>query len=120
MSEPSSILGVTATGPRPDPTDIEVWPLDTPTDVVFVTEELAAVCPVTHQPDTYGATISYTGHFTLESKALKHYLWSFRDRPISAEGLAATIAADLSTVLGRGGLTLTACCAGDEPEEGTL
>jgi 7-cyano-7-deazaguanine reductase len=31
----------------------------------------------------------------VESKSLKHYLWSFRDRPVFAEALAAEIAGEI-------------------------
>lgn len=90
-------------------------------EVVFTTTELSANCPVTGQPDLYATTISYrpTGGLCLESKALKHYLWSFRDKGVFAEDLASQIAEDLHAVLNstvnveliqqvRGGLTLTA------------
>ncbi|MEV0324720.1 NADPH-dependent 7-cyano-7-deazaguanine reductase [Streptomyces sp. NPDC050658] len=88
--------------------------------VAYRTSELAALCPVTQQPDVYDATITYTPRGrSLESKAFKHYLWSFRDQGIYCETLAATIARDLSAVLNaavtvdlrqqvRGGLTLSA------------
>lgn len=89
-------------------------------EVVFTSTELTANCPVTGQPDLYSTTISYrpTGGLCLESKALKHYLWGFRDRGIFAEDLASRIAEDLHTTLNaavdveliqqvRGGLTLT-------------
>ncbi|MGW1071563.1 preQ(1) synthase [Streptomyces sp. NPDC002537] len=88
--------------------------------VAYRTTELSALCPVTGQPDIYDATISYQPDGrSLESKALKHYLWGFRDKGIYCETLAATLADDLATVLGtpvtvelrqqvRGGLTLSA------------
>ncbi len=89
-------------------------------EVVFTSTELSSNCPVTGQPDLYTATISYlpTGGLCLESKALKHYLWSFRDKGVFAEDLASQIAEDLHLTLKaavnvelvqqvRGGLTLT-------------
>jgi 7-cyano-7-deazaguanine reductase len=70
------------------------------THVSYTTKELTALCPVTGQPDQYELFIAYqaTGK-TVESKSLKLYLWSFRDRGIYAEDLAATIARDLAKVL---------------------
>lgn len=71
-------------------------------EVVYTTKELNALCPVTGQPDQYELKIAYTPDGrTLESKSLKLYLWSFRDRGIYAENLAATIARDLGTALSR-------------------
>jgi 7-cyano-7-deazaguanine reductase len=68
--------------------------------VVFSTTELSATCAVTGQPDLYEATLTYVPNGTsLESKALKHYLWSFRDEKIFAEDLAAKIATELSARL---------------------
>lgn len=113
-----SILGRTAAGPLVAD-QIEVWDLPARVLVTYETGELSALCPVTGQPDIYSASISYAADKTLESKGLKHYLWSFRDQGISAEVLAITIATDLSARLGedvsvdltqqvRGGLSLTA------------
>ncbi|MFG2525628.1 NADPH-dependent 7-cyano-7-deazaguanine reductase [Streptomyces sp. NPDC048527] len=89
-------------------------------EVVFTSMELSSNCPITGQPDLYTATISYspTGGLCLESKALKHYLWSFRDKGVFAEDLASQIAEDLHMTLNaavnveliqqvRGGLELT-------------
>lgn len=87
--------------------------------VTFETGELSALCPVTRQPDIYHAEISYVPNgASLESKALKHYLWGFRNEGIFAEDLAHRIASDLAVQLTcsvtvelrqqvRGGLTLT-------------
>ncbi|MER7487931.1 preQ(1) synthase [Streptomyces sp. NPDC126497] len=89
-------------------------------EVEFTTKEFQAVCPVTGQPDVYDLTIRFVPDGrSLESKSLKLYLWSFRDRGMYAEDIAATVARDLAAVLDRavqvravqrprGGLTLTA------------
>jgi len=70
------------------------------TRVEYTTKELNALCPVTGQPDQYELTIAYDPNGkTIESKSLKLYLWSFRDKGIFAENLAGTIAADLSKAL---------------------
>lgn len=66
------------------------------TRVRFTTDELASVCPVTEQPDLSHVVIEYTpDEFCIESKSLKLYLWSFRDRPVFAEALAAEIAGEV-------------------------
>jgi 7-cyano-7-deazaguanine reductase len=64
--------------------------------VRFVTEELASMCPVTSQPDLASLTIDYEpDRYCVESKSLKLYLWSFRDREVFAEALAAEIAHEI-------------------------
>jgi len=68
---------------------------DTDALVEFSTNELTAVCPITGQPDFYGLKLSYRpGTHLLESKAMKLYLWGFRDRGIFGEDLAATLLKD--------------------------
>jgi 7-cyano-7-deazaguanine reductase len=120
-----SMLGRVVAEPLQDPLKIEVVPVPLEVGVVeYYTSELSALCPVTGQPDQYEAVIRYEAKGgTLESKALKHYLWSFRDRGIFCETLAAEIAASLSDLLQgpvtvklrqqvRGGLTLSATAVG--------
>jgi len=69
---------------------------DTDTVVEFTTNELTATCPITDQPDFYELKLSYRPKESLiESKALKLYLWGFRDKGIFAEDLAATLLKDL-------------------------
>lgn len=64
--------------------------------VEFSTNELTAICPVTGQPDFYELKLSYRpGTRLLESKAMKLYLWGYRDRGIFAEDLAAILLQDL-------------------------
>ena len=64
--------------------------------VEFSTNELTAICPVTEQPDFYELKLSYRpGTRLLESKAMKLYLWGFRDKGMFAEDLAATLLEDL-------------------------
>lgn len=61
--------------------------------VRFTTDELASICPVTRQPDLSHVVIEYEPDgLCVESKSLKLYLWSFRDRPVFAEALAVAIA----------------------------
>ena len=62
----------------------------------FTTDELTPICPVTGQTDFYDLKLSYRPRAKLlESKAMKLYLWSFRDRGAFAEDLAATLLEDL-------------------------
>lgn len=118
----SSILGKTASGPI-SAEEIEVWELEGASNTTYYTEELSALCPVTHQPDIYSAEITYLAPVTFESKGMKHYLWGFRDQGISCEALAHKIATDLSHALNhpvtvtltqqvRGGLSLSASVTG--------
>lgn len=65
--------------------------------VEFSTDELTAFCPVTGQPDFYALRLSYRpAERLLESKALKLYLWGFRDKGAFAEELAAAMLDDLA------------------------
>lgn len=89
--------------------------------VTFETNELTAFCPITHQPDFYRVMIDFTpGDVCLESKSLKLYLMSFRERGMFAEALSAELCDALFERLAptfisvtvrqqpRGGLELTA------------
>lgn len=113
-----TLLGRTADGPI-EAHQIEQWGINPNViEVAYISEELQALCPVTKQPDVYSLRLSYVGPRTFESKGMKHYLWGFRDKPISAEDLASTIADDLTRAIGavvhvslmqnvRGGLQLS-------------
>ena len=80
---------------------------DTDATVEFSTDELTALCPVTRQPDFYDLKLSYRpGGRLLESKALKLYLWGFRERGIFAEDLAATLLKDLVAASGPAEMTV--------------
>jgi 7-cyano-7-deazaguanine reductase len=64
--------------------------------VEFSTNELTAICPITGQPDFYELKLGYRpGTRLLESKAMKLYLWGFRERGLFAEDMAATLLEDL-------------------------
>jgi 7-cyano-7-deazaguanine reductase len=91
--------------------------------VEMTSDELAAVCPVTGQPDLYVATIDYRPQqHCLESKSLKLYLVRFRNEPCFCEALAVTIRDDVAKALelpldrvkvtlrqkARGGISITA------------
>lgn len=78
---------------------VEVFPAPEHVSLVrFVTDELASMCPVTRQPDLSRVVIEYVPDaHCVESKSLKLYLWSFRDRAVFAEALAAEIAGEIMT-----------------------
>ena len=91
--------------------------------VEMQSDELAAVCPVTGQPDLYVATIEFWPQaLCLESKSLKLYLASFRNEGAFCEALAVRIRDDVAAALeltaekvrvtleqkARGGITITA------------
>jgi 7-cyano-7-deazaguanine reductase len=58
--------------------------------------EFTALCPLTGQPDFGTVSIEYSPRERcLESKALKYYLWSYRDEGAFCETLAAQIADDV-------------------------
>jgi 7-cyano-7-deazaguanine reductase len=63
--------------------------------------EFTCVCPKTGQPDFAKIFISYIpGDFLIESKALKLYLFSFRNIGIFHEFVVNKIADDLQKILG--------------------
>jgi 7-cyano-7-deazaguanine reductase len=66
--------------------------------VRFTTDEVTSMCPVTGQPDLSTVVIDYVpGAWCVESKSLKLYLWSFRDRAVFAEAFAVEIADEIMT-----------------------
>jgi len=99
--------------------------------VRFATDELASMCPVTRQPDLSRLVIDYRpDRRCIESKSLKLYLWSFRDRAVFAEALAAEIAAEVTATAAphwvrvtltqhpRGGITVEAVAESGSPGPG--
>ncbi len=73
---------------------LEFFAVDRPVRVTFRTAELQALCPAVAgvQPDIYEAEISYTARtHAVESKSLKLWLTSFRDRRIFAEHLVVLL-----------------------------
>ena len=89
-----TLLGSSARGPVDH---VESFPAPpTVTKVRFCTDEVTSLCPVTGQPDISTVVIEYEpDQLCIESKSLKLYLWSFRDRAVFAEALAAEIAAEV-------------------------
>jgi 7-cyano-7-deazaguanine reductase len=58
--------------------------------------EFTSICPKTGQPDFGRVIIEYEpGKRCIESRALKYYLWSYRNEGAFCESLAAQIAADV-------------------------
>ena len=69
------------------------------TRVRFTSDELTSLCPLTGQPDFNSVEIDYAPNLLcIESKSLKLYLWSFRDKGAFCEQLAADIAAEVHRV----------------------
>lgn len=97
--------GLPRTGPLPRPSNLseareylkgEAFPAPEVQTVTLTATEFTSVCPRTGQPDFGTVTIEYTpGERCLESKALKYYLWSFRNEGAFCEALAARIADDI-------------------------
>lgn len=92
-------------GPLPRPRDPrearevlrrEAFPAPRVDLVRLEAHEFTSICPRTGQPDFGRVIIEYEpGARCLESKALKYYLWSFRDEGAFCESLAAQIADDI-------------------------
>ncbi len=99
QQEDDRVLGRETRGPiGADDLDTVPWTHgDSDAVVEFTTNELTATCPITGQPDFYELKLSYRPKGSLiESKALKLYLWGFREKGIFAEDLAATLLEDLA------------------------
>ena len=94
-----------ASGPLPRPESIEqarevlkAEAFAAP-DVQVITldaTEFTSICPRTGQPDFGEVSIEYVPKLhCLESKALKYYLWAYRNEGAFCETLAARIADDI-------------------------
>ncbi len=60
--------------------------------VTMSSDEVASSCPITGQPDFYTVMIEYQpDQLCIESKSLKLYLWSFKDKAVFAEQMAVDI-----------------------------
>ncbi len=80
----------------------------TTTYVVYTSDEMTAVCPVTGQPDWYTAKIQLSSsRLGIESKSLKLYLQSFRNEGAFCEALADIIATDVSLATKAGNVQVT-------------
>jgi len=104
---------------------LETFPNPGVARVELTSDELAAMCPVTNQPDLYTATIEYAPDaLCLESKSVKLYLMQFRNEGHFCEALAVRIRDDVAAALelapdavqvalrqkARGGITIVASC----------
>jgi len=102
---------------------LETFPNPGVDSVELSGDELAAVCPITGQPDLYRFTIVYRPHrLCLESKSFKLYLTGFRNEGCFCEALAVRLRDGLASALeldpnevavtleqkARGGITITA------------
>jgi 7-cyano-7-deazaguanine reductase len=70
---------------------LDTFAVDRPVRVRFITDELQSLCPAVPgiQPDIYRAVIEYTAlTHAIESKSLKLWLVTYRDRRVFAEHLA--------------------------------
>ena len=93
------------TGPIPRPENprearevlkAEAFPAPNVQLVTMTGTEFTSICPKTRQPDFGTVTIEYEPRERcIESKALKYYLWSYRDEGAFCESLAAQIADDV-------------------------
>lgn len=116
------VLGKAVTGTL-TAEQIEWWPLPVNVwEAVVTGSELQALCPVTGQPDLYDFRFVFQGAEP-ESKSLKMYLLSYRDRGISCAGLASILCEELCfwghgmvdvllTQQTRGGMRLSASAHG--------
>ena len=67
-----------------------------PFTITFETEEFTCLCPLTGQPDFAKIRISYQpDQLCVESKSLKLYFWSFRDKGAFHEAVTNQILDDL-------------------------
>jgi 7-cyano-7-deazaguanine reductase len=102
---------------------LETFPNPGVARVEMTSDELAAICPVTGQPDLYVAVIDYAPQRRcIESKSLKLYLASFRNEGAFCEALAVRIRDDVAAAIelphervsvalqqkARGGITIVA------------
>lgn len=93
------------TGPLPRPASpaeareylkAEAFPAPDVQTITLTATEFTSICPRTGQPDFGSVIIEYAPSARcIESKALKFYLWSYRDEGAFCESLAARIADDI-------------------------
>ena len=97
MDQPVPALTILGNTVRHAVDHVELFPAPAHvTQVRFTNDELASMCPVTQQPDLSTVVIEYVpNEWCIESKSLKLYLWSYRDRAVFAEAMAAEIAGEV-------------------------
>lgn len=68
--------------------------------VTCISDEVTANCPVTNQPDWYVVEIDYEPNdLCVESKTLKLYLHSYRNKGLFCEAFASKIADDINRAI---------------------
>jgi len=105
MKSPPPRKRLPATGPLPRPENprearevlkSEAFPAPNTQLVSMTGTEFTSICPKTGQPDFGTVIIEYVPKdLCIESKALKYYLWSYRNEGAFCETLAAQIADDV-------------------------
>ena len=99
MDTPASDDGLTVLGQKVQHPIDHLECFDAPghvSNVRLTTSEVMSICPVTGQPDISSLVIDYQpDRRCIESKSLKLYVWSFRDRKLFCEALAAEIAEEV-------------------------
>ena len=132
MSASTGASGLTALGGANTFAGLETFPAPPDlADVTMTSDEVTALCPVTGQPDWYVVAIRYRPRARcLESKTLKLYLHTFRERGLFVEAFAAAIARDVGGALrphtidvtvtqkARGGVAIIAHAARTYPDDG--
>lgn len=122
MSEQPKYLGQSTRHPIDD---LDSFPApDGIGEISMTSDEVTGICPVTGQPDYYTVSIAYLpDRLCIESKSLKLYLWSFRDKPAFCEQMAVEIRKKVETTIApksvqvtivqkpRGGITIEATSA---------
>ncbi len=109
--------GLPESGPLPRPADLsearrvlrqEAIPAGNVQRVTLRAVEFTAICPRTGQPDFGTVTIDYAPRDQcMESKALKFYLWAYRDEGAFCEDLSARIADDVVSAIAPRGVRVT-------------
>ena len=104
MTRKEDLDGLTLLGRRSRPTKkLETFPNRHPERdyvVTLKTEEFTCVCPATGQPDYAKLIIEYIpDRRIVESKSLKLYLWSYRDKGVFHEHVANVILDHLVSTL---------------------
>jgi 7-cyano-7-deazaguanine reductase len=115
---------------REPSTELDTFAAPAVDHVMLVCDEFTSLCPVTAQPDYSTITITYVPDFLcLESKSLKLYLWTYREKGVFCEQLAHDICDDLYIALepkyltvkvqqkSRGGIAIEAVARRDNAHE---
>jgi 7-cyano-7-deazaguanine reductase len=104
LTDKKDLAGLTLLGSQSRPQrKLETFPNHSPGrdyTITLTTREFTCLCPATGQPDFAQITIRYIpDQKILESKSLKLYLWSYRDRGVFHEHVTNAILDDLVAAL---------------------